>query len=149
MKGRSGTGGCFSYQKRGGHALFVYFGAVNYRASVYLNGEKLGEHEGGFTAFNFEVTSLLRDGENSLIVEVSNTRRADGVPAMKFDWWNYGGITRDVMLVEVPDCFVQDYSVQLARGSQNEISGWVQLNGAQAGQKVTFRDSRSWGSSRH
>src|SRR5579864_1603998 len=128
----------FTYQKRGDTRAFLYFGAVNYRASVYLNGQKIGEHEGGFTAFNFEVTSLLRDGENSLVVEVNDTRRPDGVPAIKFDWWNYGGITRDVTLVEVPAVFIQDYWIQLARGSQNEISGWAQLNGAQAGQKVDF-----------
>src|SRR5512141_425255 len=47
----------FKYQKRSGTRAFLYFGAVNYRASVYLNGQKAGEHEGGFTAFNFEVTS--------------------------------------------------------------------------------------------
>jgi beta-glucuronidase len=126
----------FNYHKRSNERVFVYFGAVNYQATVYLNGEKLGEHEGGFTAFNFEATSVLRDGENVLIVEVNNVRRADGVPALKFDWWNYGGITRDVMLVEVPATFIQDYSVQLARGSQNEIAGWVQLNGVQGAQKI-------------
>ena len=65
----------------------------------------------------------MREGKNVLIVEVNNARRADAVPALKFDWWSYGGITRDVMLVEVPSVFVQDYSVQLARGSQNEIAG--------------------------
>src|SRR5271168_754580 len=74
----------FNYQKRADKRVFVYFGAVNYRATVYLNGEKLGEHEGGFTAFNFEATSVLRDGDNFLIVEVINSRRADGVPALKF-----------------------------------------------------------------
>jgi beta-glucuronidase len=126
----------FSYQMRAGMRTFVYFSAVNYRATVYLNGEKLGEHEGGFTAFDFECTSRLRDGENSLVVEVNNERRADAVPGIKYDWWNYGGITRDVMLIEVPGNFIQDYSVQLARGSQDEISGWVQLNGAQPGQKI-------------
>ena len=63
----------FKYQKRSGTRAFIYFGAANYRASVYLNGEKVGEHEGGFTAFNFEVTSLLREGENSLVVEVNDT----------------------------------------------------------------------------
>jgi beta-glucuronidase len=129
----------FNYHKHDGGRVFVYFGAVNYQSSVYLNGEKLGDHEGGFTAFNFEVTSLLRDGENDLIVEVSNVRRADAVPALKFDWWNYGGITRDVMLVEVSSVFVQDYWVQLARGSQNEVAGWVQLNGAEAGQKISLK----------
>ncbi|HEY6338298.1 MAG TPA: glycoside hydrolase family 2 TIM barrel-domain containing protein [Candidatus Sulfotelmatobacter sp.] len=128
----------FNYHKRANTRVFVYFGAVNYRAAVFLNGEKLGDHEGGFTAFNFEVTGLLRDGENFLIVEVTNTRRADGIPALKFDWWNYGGITRDVSLVEVPPAFIQDYCVQLAKGSPGEISGWVQLNGSQSGQKVTL-----------
>lgn len=128
----------FSYHKRPGTRIFVYFGAANYRAAVYLNGEKLGEHEGGFTPFNFEVTSSLRDGGNFLIVEVNNARRSNGVPALKFDWWSYGGITRDVELVEVPQTFIQDYWVQLARGSRDEIAGWVQLNGAQSPQKITL-----------
>ena len=128
----------FSYHKKTDSRVFVYFGAANYRAVVYLNEEKLGEHEGGFTPFNFEVTSELHDGANSLIVEVNNTRRADAVPGMRFDWWSYGGLTREVTLVEVPKVFVQDYSVQLSRGSQSEISGWVQLNGAQSPQKVTL-----------
>jgi beta-glucuronidase len=128
----------FSYHKREGTRGFVYFGAANYRAAVYLNGEKVGEHEGGFTPFDFEVTPTLREGGNSLIVEVNNTRRSDGVPGVKFDWWSYGGITRDVTLVEVPETFIQDYWVQLSRGSQNEISGWVQLNGAKSSPKVTL-----------
>ncbi len=126
----------FIYHKRADIRVFLHFGAVNSNASVYLNGEKTGEHEGGFTAFNLEVTSLLRDGDNSLVLRVNNNRHVDGVPAMKFDWWNYGGITRDVMLVEVPGVFIQDYWIQLAQGSQDVISGWVQLNGAQTGQKV-------------
>jgi len=128
----------FSYQKKAGTRVFVHFGAANYRAAVYLNGEKLGEHEGGFTPFEFEVTSLLKEGGNFLMVEVNNARRADGVPALKFDWWCYGGITRDVDLVEVPETFVQDYWVQLSRGSQDEISGWVQLKGKQLRQQVTL-----------
>src|SRR5579864_1493952 len=128
----------FSYHKREGTRVFVYFGAVNYQASIYLNGEKLGDHEGGFTAFNLEATATLREGENFLVVEVNNVRRADAVPALRYDWWNYGGITRDVTLVEVPTTFIQDYSVQLERGSQNEISGWVQQNGSQSAQKVTL-----------
>jgi len=127
----------FGYHKRPNTRVFVYFGAANYRATVYLNGQKLGEHEGGFTPFNFEATDALREGYNFLVVAVNNTRRADAVPALKFDWWNYGGITRDVLLVEVPTAFIQDYVVQLARGSREEIDGWVQLNGALAAQKVT------------
>ena len=128
----------FIYHKRAKVRVFVYFGAANYQTAVYLNGEKLGEHEGGFTPFNFEATSVLREGDNFLVVEVNNARRADAVPALKFDWWNYGGITRDVTLVEVPETFIQDYWVQLAPGSQNEIYGWVQLNGPPSPQRVTL-----------
>jgi len=128
----------FSYRKKPGTRTFVQFGAANYRAAAYLNGEKLGEHVGGFNPFEFEVTSQVRDGGNFLIVEVNNTRRADGVPAARFDWWSYGGLTRDVELVEVPETFIQDYWVQLSKGSQSEMSGWVQLNGAQVRQQVTL-----------
>lgn len=128
----------FNCHKQADKRVFVYFGAVNYESTVYLNGEKLGQHEGGFTAFNFEATSSLRDGENFLIVEVRNVRRADAVPALKFDWWNYGGITRDVMLVEEPAVFIQDYFVQLAKGSNHEIRGWVRFNGPVTKHEVTI-----------
>jgi beta-glucuronidase len=128
----------FTYRKRSATRVFVYFGAVNYQARIYLNGEKLGEHEGGFTPFDFEATNLVREGDNFLIVEVSNLRHVDGVPASRTDWWNYGGITRDVALIEVPGLFVQDYFVQLARGSSKEIAGWIQLDGASSPQKVTL-----------
>jgi beta-glucuronidase len=105
---------------------------------VWLNGKKLGEHLGGFTPFNFEITGAAVDGENSIVVEVDNTRHADGVPALSTDWWNYGGLTRSVELVETPETFIQDYSVQLAKSSLDEIAGWVKLNAASQPQAVTL-----------
>ena len=128
----------FSYQKRPHTRVFVYFGAANYRASVYLNAQKVGDHEGGFTAFNFEVTDQIHDGDNFLVVEVNNQRKAENVPSANTDFWNYGGLTRDVSLVEVPETFIQDYWVQLAKGSLSEIDGWVRLNGASAVQTVSL-----------
>src|SRR3982075_988570 len=119
----------FTYSKREHTRVFVYFGAVNYRARIYLNGEALGEHEGGFTPFDFEVTKLLHNGDNFLVVEASNQRRDDAVPALHTDWWNYGGITRDVILIETPETFIRDYWIQLAKGSRDQIDGWVQLDG--------------------
>ncbi len=133
----------FSYQKHKQARVFVYFGAANYRATVYLNGQKLGEHEGGFTPFNFEVTDQIRDGENFLIVEVNSQRKLENVPSAVTDFWNYGGLTRDVSLVEVPETFIQDYSVQLAKNSLDEIDGWVKLNGARAPQQVTVQISEA------
>lgn len=129
----------FDYSKKADARVFVYFGAANYVADVYLNGEKIGRHEGGFTPFNFEVTSLLRDKGNFLIVKVDNKRRRDAVPTMNTDWWNYGGLTRQVKLVETPKAFVQDYFIQLQKGSRGKISGWVKLNGGRPNQQITVR----------
>jgi beta-glucuronidase len=129
----------FDYQRKENTRVFVYFGAANYVADVYLNGEKIGRHEGGFTPFNFEITRLVREKSNSLIVKVDDQRRRDAVPTLITDWWNYGGLTRQVKLVETPDSFVQDYLVQLRKGSQNQINGWVRLNGNKLGQRVTVR----------
>jgi len=129
----------FDYLPRLDTRVFVYFGAANYVADVYLNGEKLGRHEGGFTPFNFEVTKLLRDKDNFLVVKVDNKRRRDAVPTLMTDWWNYGGLTRNVKLIETPGTFVQDYMVQLQRGSRDRVSGWVKLAGDKLAQKVTIR----------
>src|SRR6266576_604040 len=128
----------FDYQKKD-RRVFVYFGAANYLADVYLNGQKLGRHEGGFTPFNFEITNLVREKDNSLIVKVDNQRRRDAVPTLITDWWNYGGLTRQVKLVETPASFVQDYFIQLRKGSRNQVNGWVRLNGPKLNQKMTIR----------
>lgn len=126
----------FDYSKSANSRVFLQFGACNYLAVVYLNGEELGRHEGGFTPFNFEITDLVRPKGNFLVVRINNARRTDQVPTVNTDWWNYGGITRPVTLVEVPETFIQDYFIQLAKGSMKEIKGWVQLSGPHLQQAV-------------
>jgi len=121
---------------RAGRRLFVYFGAVNYRAEVYLNGHKLGLHEGGFTPFNFELTTLLRPRDNFLVVKVDNQRFKEAVPTLNTDWWNYGGITREVSLIEEPPTFIQDYLIQLKKNDGNTLAGHVRLNAAPDGEAV-------------
>jgi len=129
----------FDYAKSPKTRLFLHFGAANYHADVYLNGEELGQHEGGFTPFDFEITDRVRAQNNFLVLRVNNRRLKEQVPTLYTDWWNYGGITRPVTLVEVPETFVQDYLVQLAKGSTSQIRGWVQLNGPQLQQTVKVR----------
>ena len=129
----------FDYQRKPNTRVFVYFGGANYFADVYLNGEKIGQHEGGFTPFNFEITNRVKDTDNFLIVKVDNKRRRDAVPTLMTDWWNYGGLTREVKLIETPSTFVNDYMVQLQRGSRNRVSGWVKLSGEKLNQKITVR----------
>lgn len=69
------------------------FEAVYYKTRVWLNGAYLGEHRGGYTPFEFDVTGVLRPGEeNTLAVEADNDF---GVGA----WWPWGGISRDVALL--------------------------------------------------
>ena len=117
---------------------FLYFGAVNYEAHVYLNGKKLGIHKGGFTPFQFDVTGKLNKGENFVVVKADNTRHPDEIPTVNTDWWNYGGITRDVLLAEVPATYIEDYKVQLAKGDLNKIEGFVQLAGPAKVQTITI-----------
>jgi beta-glucuronidase len=125
----------FNKQLANDNKVFLYFGAANYKTDVYLNGSKLGMHKGGFTPFNFEIPStLLKEKDNFLVVKVDNKRYADEIPALNTDWWNYGGITRDVNLVIVPSVFIQDYNIQLAKGSLpakgKKIEGWIKFNSA-------------------
>lgn len=117
--------------KKAGARYFIYFGAVNYKADVYLNGKKLGGHKGGFTAFNVEVPAeLLRAHDNELVLHVDNRRYKDEIPTLNTDWWNYGGITRDVYFVEVPEVHIQDYSIALQKDSRTEVVGWIQVKAA-------------------
>ncbi|MDR1763131.1 MAG: beta-glucuronidase [Dysgonamonadaceae bacterium] len=128
----------FTFARKPGNRTFLYFGAANYEAIVYLNGEKIGTHIGGFTPFNFDVTDKLKEGSNFVVVRVNNERHPEGVPTVNADWWNYGGITRDVLLVDVPELFIDDYALQLEKGRYDRITGWIKLNKSVAGQTVTI-----------
>jgi len=121
----------FRYQQKESKRTFVYFGGANYNVDVYLNNEKLGSHEGGFTPFQFEITEKIKQGENSIIVRVNNQRTEDGIPALDFDWWNYGGITRDVYIAETPSSYIQ-----LKKNDALQMEGWVQLAGVSASKKI-------------
>ena len=118
----------------------LYFGAVNYDCHVWVNGKKAGHHIGGFTPFNYDISNLLVKGENTIIVKVDNKRHAEDVPTQIFDWWNYGGITRDVKLVKVPQVYLEDYDLQLLKAADKakvrEITFSAKLNTKEAGHKV-------------
>ena len=122
----------------GGARQFLQFGAAAQRAIVWLNGRKLGGHDGGFTPFAFEVTGQLRARENSLVVWVNNARLPAAIPATNTDWWNYGGLTRGVRLVETPAVFIREARVQCARADPRQIAGFVSLDGARGPTSVTI-----------
>jgi beta-glucuronidase len=126
----------FDYNKKENTRLFLYVGAANYQSIIYINGEKVGEHIGGFTPFNFDITDKIKDGENIVVIKVDNKRLAEGVPTLNTDWWNYGGITRDVELIETSQTFIRDYFIQLKKGTTDQISGWIQLDGTNLNQEI-------------
>jgi beta-glucuronidase len=109
--------------------VFLRFGAINYKATVWLNGERLGAHEGGYTPFSFAVTDELQDGENTVVVRMDNKRYEDGIPNEGTDWFNFGGINRSVELVAVPNTFVRNYKVEttLSSGTVDvHVSAWIE-----------------------
>ena len=120
------------------YRTLLYFGAVNYDCHVWVNGKEVGHHVGGFTPFNYDISDLLIEGENTIIVKVDNKRHAEDVPTQIFDWWNYGGITRDVKLIKVPPVYLEDYNLQLTSLEGRRLSFSVKLNKPEADHTVTL-----------
>jgi beta-glucuronidase len=144
----------FTYQPKEHTRVFLHVGAANYKSWFWINGQKVCEHEGGYTSFNCEVTDAVHAGANFVVAAVDNTRHEDGVPTLETDWWNYGGLTRSVSLIEVPDAFIDQYDVHLSRAPETKltphgndfgiigslqfahIEGWVHVEGGKIGDNV-------------
>ncbi|OUM87257.1 MAG: glycosyl hydrolase family 2 [Bacillus thermozeamaize] len=131
----------FQYVPRGEKRVFLKFGAANYEAKVFLNREYLGYHRGGSTPFCVEVTGKLQR-ENRILVVVNNTRKRTRVPCENTDWFNYGGLYRDVELIRLPAAFIKDFAVHLVPGSQfSRIRAAVWIDGADRGTaRLTIRE---------
>jgi beta-glucuronidase len=132
----------FSFARRADERLILSFGAANYRANVYLNGKAVGAHEGGFTPFAFDVTDLVVDGENNLVVKVDARLSATTIPTASIDWENYAGLTRDVVLVRTPSTFIRDWEVRLLDHTtrKTRLRAWIaDANGPVANKAVRFR----------
>ena len=133
----------FDAQPKPGTRTFLHIGAANYRSHVWVNQKRVCDHEGGFTPFDCEVTSVLRPGSNFVVIAVDATRLVDGIPSVGYDWFNYGGLTRDVSLVTVPTAFIDDYDVHLVHGpawqpGNTELTGYIHVLDATAGTTVTL-----------
>ncbi|MCH2176973.1 MAG: hypothetical protein MK193_14715 [Lentisphaeria bacterium] len=94
-----------------GHEAFLCFDSVTYRSEVYLNGEHVGDHEWGYSPFQFNVTELIKQ-ENRLFVLVDNFMQEDRVPGIRTDWNNDGGITGSVKVIFVPKTYIENFRTQ-------------------------------------
>lgn len=107
----------FEYAKhKHGERVFLKIGAASYHTKVFLNRQFLGSHDGASTPFYVEVTDALED-ENRIMINVENRRQPDRVPMHNTDWFNYGGLYRDVELIRVSATYIKDFYCQLKKGS--------------------------------
>ncbi|MEZ2347745.1 glycoside hydrolase family 2 protein [Terriglobus sp. RCC_193] len=134
----------FDFQPTPGTRTFVHVGAANYRSYVWVNGKRICQHEGGFTPFDCDATEALHENKNFVVIAVDSTRHQDDIPSLMYDWFNYGGLTRDVSLATVPERFIDDYDVHLRKepafqaSGQRTLQGYVHVMGAGAGTPVSL-----------
>jgi len=95
-------------------------------------------HLGGYDPFNFDITELPLPENNSLVVRVDNRRENSRVSGLTIDWWNYGRLTREVKLIELPETYIQDYQIQLAQDNPKNTKGFIQLSLNKANQNINF-----------
>jgi len=85
-----------------GKDYFISFKGINYSCKVWTNGAYLGDHQGGFLPFQLKIPVKILEKTNFIAVEVENFRKFDRIPALQFDWYNWGGIHRDIDLLILP-----------------------------------------------
>ncbi len=111
-----------------GERVMLRIGAAHYDTKVFLNGRFLGNHYGGSTPFFAELSDHLAE-DNWLFLCVNNERTLDRVPMRHCDWFNYGGVFREVELLELPKIFIKDFFVHLVPdGTFKRIKASVALS---------------------
>lgn len=119
----------FKYINHGEDRIFLKIGAANYESYVFLNKHFIGRHLGGSTPFFLDITDYL-EKENRIHILVDNTRKNSAVPTVNTDWFNYGGLYRDVELIRLPATYIKDFKISLQGDSNfNKIKLEVEVSG--------------------
>lgn len=137
-----------------GREILLRFGAATHRASVYVNGILITEHEGGFLPFSTKVTTVVRyDSYNKVVVKVNNELNCTNLPCGEtitlpngkkmskpyFDFFNYAGLQRSVYLLALPGESIVDFDLDYAiHGKNAEVSYQIRTNGEHAVQLALF-----------
>ena len=100
------------FPKAQGEKLLLRFEGAAYRTSIFLSGKFIGTHDGASTPFNVDISDTV-EKDNRIIAVVDARRKSDRVPMENTDWFNYGGIYRDVYLVRLPQVYIKDWFVRL------------------------------------
>ena len=127
-----------------GQRIILHFGAVDYKCEAWVNGKSAGVHEGGYVSFSFEITDLIKEGENTLVICADDDQRHGRQPFGKQSgrYHSYGcsytrttGIWQTVWLEWVPEVYIQ--SVKMIPDAMN-ASVYVDalINGNAAGKQL-------------
>ncbi|SUT92435.1 beta-galactosidase/beta-glucuronidase [[Actinobacillus] rossii] len=142
--------------------VFVRFGSVTHYAAVFVNEQYIGEHQGGFTPFEFEVTEFVTLGRNVLRVNANNILNNSTLPVgnysetvdengnvrkkldENFDFFNYAGIHRPVMLWCKPKNYIEDITITYElQDNQATVNFAIEVVGEAKQIKVTVLDEQS------
>lgn len=118
----------FSCCRKNSERILLKIGAANYLCRVFLNGDYIGMHRGGSTPCYFDLTDSI-SAENRIILVVDSTRRPEQVPTENTDWFNYGGVYRDIELIHLPEVHIRDFQIGLVPDSTyNKVQVMVKLS---------------------
>ncbi|MDR1059603.1 MAG: hypothetical protein LBL43_08630 [Treponema sp.] len=98
--------------KERGERLFIRFEGVSYKTCLFINGNFAGFHDGSSTPFNAEITALVKK-DNRIVVTADSRRDPLRIPGENQDWFNYGGIYRDILLLRLRRIFIKDWFIRL------------------------------------
>lgn len=119
--------------------VFLRIGAANYESLIFINKKYVGKHSGGFTPFVADISEYLNDNENKILILVNNDRKKDRIPSLITDWFNYGGIFRDIEIYKVSKKHIKDHFVYLVPdGNYNKVKVKIKTNGSK-GDKVKIK----------
>ena len=120
----------FGFIPRSDERVILRVGAANYLLRIFLNKQYVGLHRGGSTPMFFDVTDLLQK-ENRILLACDATRRPEQVPTENCDWFNYGGVYRDIELFRVPRTYIRGFRTYLVpNGKFDRIRCEVTLSDA-------------------
>ena len=123
----------FNYSPKKEALTHLYIEGSNFTTKIFLNGSIIGEFEGGYVPFNFNISKYLKEGENILLVQTDNTLDESSVPTQKTDWWPWGGIVGDVYVVETPKQFIQNAYLQLNPDDFSAVLFKLEMNKESSG----------------
>jgi beta-glucuronidase len=146
------------FPKTSGERLLLRFEGAACRITVFLNGKFIGTHDGASTPFNADISDAV-ETENRIVIVADARRSPVRIPTDNTDWFNYGGIYRDVYLVRVPPVFIKDWFVRLssdgtystiladvtvasANGSQANGTAYLKIPGLSIEQEIAIKDGR-------